>query len=284
MTGTHPSTQHFLGRSLPLKKGYGLYVLVLRKWIGDAFTGDWIYDYRLYLGSGTEKRRGIVSRFGQYDRDEAYSSGVLGAIHFGWQIAHRSIIAWAPLVEPVRHFQLQMLFLTLEATFSHVFAMHDHNYMKSLEKSFWDPSTLDYQGLCSGSSLREIYALQGFFDLSEEELRAEVEDLEKKAKERKFLSNQIWNSRELSSEEKARKLENQTEWRKIPRVAERQLEMGKVYDKKRTSTPEGKAKKAAKDKAYAQTPKGKASQVAKTKRYMEKKKLARDAKEKAKRE
>lgn len=270
MTGEPPSAQHFLGGSLPLKNGYGLYVLVLRKWIGDAFTGDWIYDYRLYLGSGTEKRRGIRTRFGDYDRDEGYSDGVAGAIHFGWQIAHRSIIAWAPLVEPVRHFQLQMLFLTLEATFSHVFAMHDHNYMKSLEKSFWNPATLDYQGLCSGSSLREIHELKGFFDLSEEELRAEVEALEKKAKERR-------DRYVISPEARVRRNEARKERRKDPRVAAKQNEAMRAYNKKQRNTPEGKAKKAAENKAYNQTPKGKAAQ----RKSRLKKKLAKEAKERA---
>lgn len=40
-----------------------------------------------------------------------------------------------------------------------------------MEKSFWDPETLDYEGLCAGSSLREIHSLKGFLELTEEQLR-----------------------------------------------------------------------------------------------------------------
>lgn len=53
VTGTPPSVQNFLRTSLLLQNGYGLYVLVLMKWVQNAFTGDFPWDYRLHLGSGT---------------------------------------------------------------------------------------------------------------------------------------------------------------------------------------------------------------------------------------
>lgn len=76
-------------------------------------------------------------------------------------IAQRCIIAWAPQVEEARHFQLRALFLTLEATLGHAFAFHDHDQIKCMEKSFWNPAILDYQGLCAGIAIRGIYTIQG---------------------------------------------------------------------------------------------------------------------------
>jgi len=262
--------QNFVGTSLPLEKGYGLYVLVLTKWVDNKFTVKCSWDYRLYLGSGTAKVHGIVSRFHDYDREERYAMNVADAIHFGWTISHRCIIAWAPQVEAVRHFQLRVLFLSLEATLSHVFAFHDHDQMKSMEKSFWNPAILDYQGLCMGSSLREIYTFRDLIELTEEELREELEVVQKRAKiqRKKYL-------------EQPRVKEMRAAWqrerRKDPEVKERQLMQGKVYDAKRRNNPEFKVKKAASDKAYAQTSAGKASQAARTKRYREKRKAMREA-------
>lgn len=263
VTGTPPSVQNFLGTSLPLQKGYGLYVLVLRKWVHNAFTVECVWDYRLYLGSGTAKVQGIVSRFHDYDRDEKYATNVADAIHFGWEITHRCIIAWAPQVEEARHFQLRALFLSLEATLSHAFAFHNHDQKKSMEKSFWDPAILDYQGLCAGSSLREIYMFKGFLELTKEELKVEMEAVQKRAKEQKKIYLQ-------QPEVKAMRAEWQREWRKSPEVAERQRAQGRVYDAKRRADPEFKAKKAKSDAAYAKTPAAKASQAARSKKYKEK--------------
>jgi len=127
------------------------------------------------LGSGTEKKRGIPTRFEDYDREELYAVFVADAIRFGWNIAHRCIIAWAPQVESIRHHHLQLLFLVLEATLSHAYAMHDHDQMKSMEKAFWNPATLDYQGLCSRSALQEAYFIEKFFKKTKEEIRVDEE-------------------------------------------------------------------------------------------------------------
>lgn len=246
VTGTPPSVATFDGLSLPLKKGYGLYVLVLRKWIGDAFTGEWHYDFRLYLGSGTKKDAGIPSRFKNYDRDELYAVFVADAIHFGWTVAHRCIIAWAPLVESTRHHHLRLLFLILEATLSHAYAMHDHDQMKSMEKAFWNPATLDYEGLCYGSALRETYNIQKFFERTEEELRADEEaklraDEEAKPKRK---------AREATAEFIAKRKEKRNSAEeKLKRKAKdkgRSAE-AKLKRKAKEATAESKAKRRAKE-------------------------------------
>jgi hypothetical protein len=239
--------------SLPLEKGYGIYVLVLMKWVPDepgALTGEYDWDYRLYCGSATKARVGIVSRLGEYDRGVGFATNVRDALHFGWKVARKCIIAWAPPVEDIRHFQLQALFLTLEATLSHAFAFHDHDYMKSMEKSFWDPAILDYQGLCLGSSLREIYNLKGFLELTEEELRVELDIVQV----RKLVTKREWDR----------------EWRSRPGNLDIARARGRVYDAKRRADPVFREKKAEQDKAYAKTPRGKEVQKASTKRYLDK--------------
>jgi hypothetical protein len=232
------------------------------KWVRHQTTGEYYWDYRLYLGSGTGATSGIVSRFHDYDREERYATNVGDAIHFGWRIAHRCIIAWAPQVDKARHFQLRSLFLTLEATLSHVFAFHEHDQMKSMEKSYWDPAILDYSGLCLGSSLREIYMFQGFLQLTEEEVRVELDALQQRAKlyRKEYLQR---------PEVKAMRRELQREYRQRPEVAEKKLVQAKVYDAKWREKPENKAKKAVRDKKYALTPKAKEGRRAANKRYLQ---------------
>jgi len=191
------------------------------------------------LGSGTEKKKGIPNRFKNYDREERYAAFVANAIHFGWEITHRCIIAWAPQVKSIRHHHLQLLFLVLEATLSHAYAMHDHDQMKSMEKAFWNPATLDYQGLCFGSALREIYTIEKFFEKTEEELRADEEALE--VAQRKYR---------LTPEHKLRnKALQATTENKLKRKAREATAEFKAKRKEKRNSAEEKLKRNAQDVA-----------------------------------
>lgn len=111
----------------------------------------------IYMGSGTEATRGVASRFYRYDNGTSLPVHVEEALDDGYTIVHKGLICWVPIPDVgVRH-AVVALFLALEATFSIILWA-----MKSRTKDYgmphlcpWSLDDMEYDGLCSHSSLAE---------------------------------------------------------------------------------------------------------------------------------
>ena len=130
---------------------------------------------KLYVGSGTSTYNGVSARIGDYDRNKVIPRRVAEALKKGYTITHMGLLCWSPIspadLVPIR----RVLFTALEATLTFVFwALHGNTdrYGGMSHICPWDLDSLQYQGLCSHSALRELPP--GDHDLDAEELKAQA--------------------------------------------------------------------------------------------------------------
>lgn len=163
-----PTIAYF--KSLPTASGncWAIYILVLEK-KGCRFI--------IYIGSGTDSRNSVSSRFRCYDRRDGLPMYVEKALKNGYTITHKGLLCWSPIPAVGTRYPIVALFLTLEALFAIVFWA-----MKSRTKDYgmphlcpWPIETLGYDGACSHTALAE--GIRGQLDgLTAEQIAAkEVE-------------------------------------------------------------------------------------------------------------
>ncbi|KAI7323033.1 hypothetical protein KC315_g8626 [Hortaea werneckii] len=135
---------------------------------------------RVYIGTATQKDYGSRSRMQHYDNAYLLPRWVAHALKEGFEITHKGFICWIPRptadMVPVR----RLLFKALEASFTFYFwAMKSRYFDWGMEDiSPWDRHNLEYDGLCSHSSLYEDVLAD--FDLTPEQLIAQAADREAK--------------------------------------------------------------------------------------------------------
>ena len=111
---------------------------------------------KIYIGIGTDKRRGVSARLSQYRNGQCIPHHVQRALNRGYKITHTGLLCWAPI--PASAIVVfRGLFLLLEAAFTlHLWAMvsSDKDYgMPHLCP--WSSDSRTYGGLCSHFSLVE---------------------------------------------------------------------------------------------------------------------------------
>jgi hypothetical protein len=124
------------------------------------------YTLKLYVGSGTDTLRGASRRLLHYNAGAAERSSVpkhvRAALQRGYQITHKGILCSIPLPSPADTQRLRALFILLEATFTFVFWTIKANTVFGLgmhEMRQWTLDSLEYEGLCSHTSLREGFEI-----------------------------------------------------------------------------------------------------------------------------
>jgi hypothetical protein len=141
---------------------------------------------RVYVGVATNAVYGAIPRFKLYDNREALPRHVKYSLAEGFDIVQKGLLCWMPIPTAGMVPMSCLLFYALEATFAYLFWA-----MKcSLDKDFgmghmclWDRAELEYDGLCSHSSLND--GIIGDFELSPEDLELVAIEKERKFREHK---------------------------------------------------------------------------------------------------
>lgn len=106
---TPPAVAYFINLPTDVVKLWAVYVLVLTKPNCRP---------RIYVGSGTAKKRGVELRFSQYDTKRALPRSIERALDEGYTIISKGLLAWAPIPSATLRFPVRALFLALESIFS----------------------------------------------------------------------------------------------------------------------------------------------------------------------
>ena len=160
---TVPTTAYF--KTLPTNgtKRWAVYLLVLEK----AECRP-----RVYIGSATNARWGVVERWGQYRSGNNLPVLVEEAIEDGYTITHYGLLVTMPISTMSNLGPLRALFKALEASLTHHLSalVRSSKHYIALHDP-WVNVPLDYDPLCSHSSLAEGVR-DGNDDRSPEELAA----------------------------------------------------------------------------------------------------------------
>ena len=169
---TPPTIQWFLSLDpYPPRHVWGIYVIVLKK-----------RNHRdlIYIGSATSAKRGVRSRFGEYDRHKNLPRNVRKALQDGYRIYHKALLAWCPIPKASRIPVYRTVVIALEAILSCYFwamARRDHDYGYNTLCP-WSLDLFTYDGACSHNALKE--GIPGDLDISEEELERMAEKIREK--------------------------------------------------------------------------------------------------------
>jgi hypothetical protein len=148
---------------------------------------------KVYVGSGTDARRGVRPHFDGYDKgldSKVVPKYVAAALKDGYEITHKGLLCWIDLPTPALAPLLRLVFYALESTFALSFwAMHSttKNYGYGKHICLWDRDLLDWDGLCSHSALIETPV--GDYDLSAEELEVKAAAQRERSKENTKISH-----------------------------------------------------------------------------------------------
>ncbi|KAK3080238.1 hypothetical protein LTS18_002775 [Coniosporium uncinatum] len=141
---------------------WGVYLLTLEK----PGCGT-----RIYVGSGTDKVRGVVARLWCYDNGVTLPLYVDKALRDGFTIVRKGLLCWIPLPSASEIPAFRALFLVLETAFTFSLWTMRSKSSYGFDVSDTRPWTLDalqYDGLCTHSPLSE--GPLGDFDLTTQEL------------------------------------------------------------------------------------------------------------------
>lgn len=191
-----PPTIDFL-KKLPTtkkKKLWAVYLLVLQR------PGS---PPRIYVGSGTEKERGVKLRFRNYRSKIKLPRFVKASLQDGYRITHKGLLCWTSIPKPSQYYKLRVLFVALEAAFAILFWA-----MQSRSKDYrmprlcpWSLTDLPYDGTCSHVSVSE--------QIPGEQKGLTAEEIEAKAAEqRKRRLAQVAARNKVFSQTAAGKLAN----------------------------------------------------------------------------
>jgi hypothetical protein len=130
---------------------------------------------KIYIGSGTNSKRGIGARLGNYRREDVLSRFVQRALDSGYKITHTGFLCWGSNPAAPERFRTRALFLLIECVFSLYFWA-----MVSRTKDYgmphlcpWALDTIEYDGCYTHTSLSE-----GLKDIYENLTSEEMEALE----------------------------------------------------------------------------------------------------------
>jgi rubredoxin len=145
---TPPTVAYFMNLPTDVVKLWAVYVLVLTKLNCRP---------RIYVGSGTAKKRGVALRFSQYDKKRALPRSIERAFDEGYTITSKGLLCWAPIPSALLRFPVRALFLALESVFSlTLWAMVSRTKDYGMPPlCSWDLSTMEYDGCCNHMSLIE---------------------------------------------------------------------------------------------------------------------------------
>lgn len=138
----------------------------------------------IYIGSGTNMKRGVPARWIVYDKPDTYKDILpkyIGhALADGYRIVHKGLLVWRSIPPAADAPRLRLLFVAMEAAFNFLFWS-----MKSKVKDYglgiccpWPRDSFSYGGLCSHNALLEMVA--GDFDLSGEQLEVIAAEIKEK--------------------------------------------------------------------------------------------------------
>ncbi|KAI4708599.1 hypothetical protein J4E89_006655 [Alternaria sp. Ai002NY15] len=137
-------------KSLPsmATNAWGIYLLVLEK----PFCRPLVY-----VGSGTNSKRGLNVRLYNYESGTSLPVRVEDALNEGYVIASKGVLCSCPLPLLSSRFPLRGLCLLVEAVFAVVFsALEDRTKTYNLPLLCpWHVDTFEYDGLCTHSSISE---------------------------------------------------------------------------------------------------------------------------------
>jgi hypothetical protein len=101
-----PNPNTLAEKSLEIRKGFGVYVLVLTR--GDAVN--------MYCGKSARKKGpAIVDRLKDYDSWQSLPAKVASALQDGFRIVGKSLVAWMPIPDPVDYATQAALCLIIES-------------------------------------------------------------------------------------------------------------------------------------------------------------------------
>ncbi len=170
-----PNLEFFLNLPSDAVKKWGVYALVLEK------PGEMAM---IYIGSGTDFKRGVPSRWNHYDKPKTYRfmlpEHLVRALDKGYEITHKGLLVSCAIPSAANAPMYRLLFVAMEAALSFLFWT-----MRSKDKDYgmgaccpWPRGSYRYGGLCSHNALLEKVA--GNFDLSPEQLDAVAADIKEK--------------------------------------------------------------------------------------------------------
>jgi hypothetical protein len=168
-----PSIEWFLSLTTFVPKNvWGIYAIVLKK-----------QNHRdlLYIGSATASKRGVRSRFGEYNSKKHLGKNVREALRNGYTIRHKALLAWCPIPRASKIPTYRTVVIALEAVFACYFwamARCDHDYGFN-HLCPWPLDSFTYNGTCSHNPFKE--AIPGDIKLSEEELEQIADKTKAKA-------------------------------------------------------------------------------------------------------
>ncbi|CVK83197.1 uncharacterized protein FMAN_00743 [Fusarium mangiferae] len=187
-----PPTIEFF-KSLPTAElsQWGVYAIVLKK------PGC---SPKLYIGSGTSSR-GVHDRLNQYSqcRVNMLPVGVKAAFDDGFSITHQGVLCRIPMPTPACAPLNRLLIRALEATFGFLFwAMGPQKEYPGMDKvCLWDRATIEYEGLCSHSSLTEW--VHDDFNLTAEELEAHAAERKKTQRKNRSMNDSNRHYRQMAT-------------------------------------------------------------------------------------
>ncbi|EPE29223.1 Glutathione synthetase ATP-binding protein [Glarea lozoyensis ATCC 20868] len=190
MNATPPPFGFF--QKLPTEdyKRWGIYLVLLEK--PSCRT-------RIYVGSGTNRHWGVSYRFDQYDRDCKLPSLVSKSLDEGYTIVRKGLLCWAPLPSAGQVPITRLLFIALEAVFTYMFSAMSVTSRDNVMGHIcpWDRATLEYDGICSHSCLKEGFPDN--FKLTVEQLEADAVDKEKKRVELKAINANNYHHKQMET-------------------------------------------------------------------------------------
>ncbi|OAQ72199.1 pyruvate carboxylase [Pochonia chlamydosporia 170] len=144
---TPPAISYF--KSLPLHtKVWAVYVLVLKKPAERP---------KIYIGCCAEKRSGVATRLGQYNRGMNLPRFVRIALDKGYDISHTGLLCWTMIPTAAMRVPLRAAILLLETTFSlYLWAMASRDKTYGVPTICpWPIGTIGYDGCCSHVAFNE---------------------------------------------------------------------------------------------------------------------------------
>lgn len=156
---------------------------------------------KIYVGAGTNKDYGVVSRFKNYKNKTSLPGAVKKALDDGYRITFKGLLCWAPIPSAQRRFSTRVLFYAMEAAFSIALWA-----MQSKTKDYgmphlcrWSPEDLEYDGLCTHISLADT-------------IKGEEEGLTPEQINAKLAETELRQAEQRKAKYEREKTENFTEW------------------------------------------------------------------------
>lgn len=165
-----------LVKNLPVdgRDRWGVYAIVFKK--SDCIP-------HLYIGSGTQAKRGLLARLSQYDYGTSLSRLLRKRMADEYEITYKGILCWLPIPSADSVPRLRLLAIALEAILSFLFWT-----VKSRKKNYnmgsccpWLRDSFTYPGLCTHNTLLE--SVLGDLGLPGEELKIVATVREERARD-----------------------------------------------------------------------------------------------------